>query len=144
MRLDQLLDHTGLSVLDHLEREVTIPVVDGVQAQGDLIVIPAAMVGTVTENIWARWTPVPPQGADLLRSTNGANPHTLVGEACHWTTAVNDNLALAVALVRNTEPAYLIHPEHGGTGIAPGRWVVRRQRELGIHGRRTKPLYVHD
>lgn len=25
--------------------------------------------------------------------------------------------------------AYLIHPEHGGTGIAPGRYLVRRQRE---------------
>ncbi|GGN70583.1 hypothetical protein GCM10011579_045990 [Streptomyces albiflavescens] len=25
--------------------------------------------------------------------------------------------------------AYLIHPERGGTGIAPGRYLVRRQRE---------------
>ncbi|GAA3027968.1 hypothetical protein [Actinokineospora globicatena] len=144
MRLDQLLDHTGLSVLDHLEREVTIPVLDGIQAQGDLIVIPAAIVGAAIDSAPARWVPVSPQGVDLLRATNGANPHTLVGAACHWTTGVRDTLALAVALVRNTEPAYLIHPEHGGTGIAPGYWIIRRQRELGIHGRRARPLYVHD
>jgi hypothetical protein len=25
---------------------------------------------------------------------------------------------------------YLLHREHGGAGIAPGRYVVRRQREL--------------
>jgi hypothetical protein len=27
--------------------------------------------------------------------------------------------------------AYLIHPEHGATGIAPGTYVIRRQRERG-------------
>ncbi|MET7658083.1 hypothetical protein ABZS99_04120 [Streptomyces sp. NPDC005463] len=32
-------------------------------------------------------------------------------------------------MIENTAVACLIHPEHGGTGIAPGRYLVRRRRE---------------
>ena len=39
-------------------------------------------------------------------------------------------------MFENDAPAYLIHPEHGASGIAAGRWVVRRQRERGT-GRRS-------
>jgi hypothetical protein len=38
-------------------------------------------------------------------------------------------MGLAIAMIETSAVAYLIHPEHGGTGIAPGRYVVRRQRE---------------
>jgi len=47
---------TGLEVLDHLELEVAIPVLGGVQAQGDLIVIPLAVTGDEVGVVpWARW-----------------------------------------------------------------------------------------
>jgi hypothetical protein len=42
--LAELTTRTGLDVLDHLERQVAILVVDGLRAQGDLIVIPYAFV----------------------------------------------------------------------------------------------------
>jgi hypothetical protein len=29
-------------------------------------------------------------------------------------------------VLETTEIAYLIHPEHGGTGIAPGAYAIRR------------------
>jgi hypothetical protein len=47
--LASLSRQTGLAVLDHLEQSVTIPVVDGPQAQGDLIVIPLSVVARNTE-----------------------------------------------------------------------------------------------
>lgn len=36
---------------------------------------------------------------------------------------------LAIGLFEATAPVYLLHPEHGASGCAPGSYVVRRQRE---------------
>lgn len=136
--LAELTEMSGLDVLEHLEREVAIPVVDGIQAQGDLIVIPAAMLLNFRVYADRGWREVPPSGVELLRSAGGGNPHTLVAErhTCEWTTWVQDPTGLAIGVLRNTRPAYLIHPEHGGSGIAPGTWVVRRQRERQFAGAR--------
>ena len=61
--LASLSQQTGLAVLDHLEQSVRIPVVDGLQAQGDLIVIPLAMLAPSVRT-WSDspWTDVPPEG----------------------------------------------------------------------------------
>lgn len=137
MKLAELLDRSELDVLDHLEREVAVPVVDGPQAQGDLIVLPMAMVPVVTVSDWATWHPVPWRGVELVRGVAGNNPHTLVADpgTCRYTPEIRDPLRLVVAAFENTATAYLIHPEHGGSGIAPGRWLVRRQQEYGLHRR---------
>lgn len=72
-------------------------------------------------------------GADIevLRAGTGGNPHTLVADprTCRWTTGVHDPERLALGALSTTGIAYLIHPEHGGSGIAPGTYVIRRQRE---------------
>lgn len=131
MTLAELTSRTGLTVLDHLEQQVHIPVLDGLQAQGDLIVIPLAVLDDVHVPSRARWRAVPPDGVELLRGAAGGNPHTLVAEpgAAEWTADVQDGQWLAVGVLRATRPAYLIHPEHGGSGIAAGTYVIRRQRE---------------
>lgn len=141
MKLAELLDRSGLDVLDHLEREVTVPVVDGMQAQGDLIVIPVAMLPTVDVWRFATWREVPPGGVELVRGEDGNNPHTLVadGGKCRWTNAVTDPTELGIAVFENVAPAYLVHPEHGGSGVAPGCWLVRRQQERGL-GRKGNVL----
>jgi hypothetical protein len=71
---------------------------------------------------------VPVGGVTLVA---GVHPHVLVADAgtCQYTLDVSDSAGLAVAAVRATEPVWLLHPEHGGTGLAPGTWVIRRQRE---------------
>lgn len=132
MTLADLTTRTGLDVLDHLERQVTVPVVDGLQAQGDLIVIPYAdLEPRVAVSAYARWQDVPAAGIELLRSAAGGNPHSLVADpgTCRWTENLEDPTNLALGMIEASAVAYLIHPEHGGTGIAPGRYVVRRQRE---------------
>jgi hypothetical protein len=130
--LASLAQQTGLAVLDHLEQSVRIPVVDGLQAQGDLIVIPLAMLAPSVRP-WqdCPWTDVPPEGVELLRGGSGGNPHTLVADrgTCRWTTRVTDPDGLAIGIFEATEPVYLLHPEHGASGCAPGAYVVRRQRE---------------
>ena len=133
MNLAQILDIAELSVLDHLELQVAVPVLDGPQAQGDLIVLPLSMVPVVTTGHWTRWQSVPRRGVELVRGVAGGNPHTLVADrgVCQWTGGFHDPLGLCVALFENAAPVYLIHPEHGGSGVAPGRWLVRRQQESG-------------
>jgi hypothetical protein len=130
--LASLSQQTGLAVLDHLEQSVRIPVVDGLQAQGDLIVIPLAMLAP-SVHTWPDipWTDVPPEGVELLRGGSGGNPHTLVADrgTCRWTTHVSDPDRLAIGIFEATATVYLLHPEHGASGCAPGAYVVRRQRE---------------
>jgi len=129
MYLAELLDRTGLDVLGHLDRQVAVPVIDGLQAQGDLLVVPEAMADGVTAQ--GGWHALPREGAELVRGGDGTNPHTLVADrgSCRLTIWLVDPERLAVAAIHNTRPVYLVHPEHGATGIAPGRWLVRRQRE---------------
>jgi hypothetical protein len=128
----RLVRRTGLDVLDHLERQATIPVTAGLQAQGDLTVIPHAyLADDVTFPPRARWHEVPAAGTELLRSTAGGNPHTLVADpgTCRWTTSIRDPSGLGLGALTATAVVYLLHPEHGGTGIAPGSYIIRRQRE---------------
>ncbi|MBO0868466.1 MAG: hypothetical protein J2P15_07860 [Micromonosporaceae bacterium] len=132
-RLADLARVTGLPVDPHLVLDMVIPVHDGIQAQGDLLVVPhAQLAGQVRAADGAHWQEVPPAGVELLRGAAGGNPHTLVADpdTCLWTSQVSDVEGLAIALVDAMAPVYLLHREHGGTGIAPGRYVVRRQREL--------------
>ncbi|MCG5220208.1 hypothetical protein [Streptosporangium sp. KLBMP 9127] len=137
--LASLSQQTGLAVLDHLEQSVTIPVVDGLQAQGDLIVIPLSVIAS-SIRIWSdtKWTDVPPEGVELLRSEAGGNPHTLVADpgTCRWATNVADSDRLAIGVFTTSAVAYLLHPEHGATGCTPGTYVIRRQREQ--EGRRAR------
>ncbi|MEV6150626.1 hypothetical protein AB0L53_09830 [Nonomuraea sp. NPDC052129] len=130
--LASLSQQTGLAVLDHLEQTVRIPVVDGLQAQGDLIVIPLSVVASSVRP-WnpTTWTDVPPEGVELLRGAAGGNPHTLVADpgTCRWTVDVMDSDRLAIGIFQTSAVAYLLHPEHGGTGCTPGTYVIRRQRE---------------
>lgn len=140
LTLGDLTARTGLDVLGHLEQEMTIPVLDGLQAQGDLLVIPLYMLPGVYA--WRRggWRQVPSTGIDVIRAAAGGNPHTLVADpgACRWTTEIRDETGLALGLLEAEGIAYLIHPEHGGSGIAPGSYVIRRQREKSVRpsGRR--------
>ncbi|PSK88929.1 hypothetical protein CLV63_12817 [Murinocardiopsis flavida] len=140
LTLADLTERSGLDVLDHLERAVTVPVIDGLQAQGDLIVVPYALLDAVQTAPGARWRPVPVSGVELLRSASGGNPHSLVADpgGCRWTTDVRDPSGLALGVLDATGTAYLIHPEHGGTGIAPGTYVIRRQREGAAESRRRR------
>jgi hypothetical protein len=135
--LASLSQQTGLAVLDHLEQSVSIPVVDGLQAQGDLIVIPLSLL-TPSVRAGAGWIEVPPEGIELLRGEAGGNPHTLVADpgTCRWTRNVRDADGLAIGVFEATAVTYLLHPEHGATGCTPGTYVVRRQREQ--EGRRAR------
>lgn len=127
--LSTLIDEHGVDVLDYLDRDTIVPVLDGLQAQGDVIVVPAVMAGRPTATASAL---VPATGVPVVRGENGGNTHLLLGEGpVAWDPRgrTGSELALGVLDVPAGATAYLAHPEHGYVGIAPGTYEIRRQRE---------------
>jgi hypothetical protein len=128
-KLADLIGETGFDVHDYLDREALIPVNGGLQAQGDLLIIPTQMVpGEINVRVGATWVDVPAAGVELLRGTAMGNAHTLLGGG-RWTTDVSDRRDLALGVFESDVTVWIGHVEHGYLGVAPGRYVVRRQRE---------------
>jgi hypothetical protein len=122
--LATLIEEHGITVLDHLDTDVTVPVNTGMQRQGDVLVAP--------RNVSPATTPVPAAGVPVVRGENGGNTHTIVADGPVYLdlrTADTRNLVLALLTVPPGSIAYLAHPEHAYTGIGPGTYVVKRQRE---------------
>lgn len=108
--------------------DVEIPVLIGMQRQGDVLVVPQRR-GV------SNGQPVPPDGIAVVRGEAGGNTHLLVNVApdagvVTWrpieTRSAQD---LGEIVVPEGGTAGLLHPEHGATLIGPGSYVARRQRE---------------
>lgn len=123
--LADLITAHRVDVDPHLDRQLTVPVSAGLQRQGDIAVIPAAVVGAIRPV----GTPVPPAGYPVVRGENGGNTHLLLPAPTCFYTPAERGQDLGTLTVPDGSSAYLAHPEHGYAGIAPGTYVVRRQRE---------------
>lgn len=123
--LSKLIDTHGIDVLEHLDRDALVPVVSGLQRQGDVIVVPAKHLGAAKAK-------VPATGVPVVRGEAGGNTHAIVAEGdvfCDVREASASNLTLATLTVTEGAVAYLAHPEHAYSGIGPGTYELRRQRE---------------
>jgi hypothetical protein len=123
--LAEAIEVHGIDVDEHLDREMTIPVLTGLQAQGDVMVVPRPALTPAT-------TAVPRGGVPVVRGEFGGHTHTLLGEGAVTFDAVprEEGLDIGVLTVAEDAVAYLAHPEHAYSGIGPGTYVLRRQREL--------------
>jgi hypothetical protein len=134
--LEQLIARHGTDVLEHLDRQVDIPVTDQPQIQGDVSVLPVSTAARAR-------TPVPPEGVPVVRG-NGGNTHSLHGDGRIWYDPAPDDAGGGLALGTLTVPAgstaWLAHPEHGYLGIAPGTYRIGRQREHDPRARATRLL----
>lgn len=133
--LTDVMTGSAITIPDHLEADAEVPVIAGLQFQGDLAVVPLAGRGVAVPNI----VPVPPQGVEVVRGESGGHTHLLIGEGVSWAPieARGDSLDLGALVVADGSVAYLLHEEHGASGIAPGRYVIRRQREQAEQVRRV-------
>lgn len=124
--LADITKRTGFAVLEHLEAEAQVPVLPGLQAQGDLFVIPQEAHGHATD----RATEVPPAGIPVIEAAGSGHEHRLFAgqPGTAWWTPDTWNRQ-DIGVLECTQPAYLLHPEHGAAGIAPGAYLLRRQRE---------------
>lgn len=122
---------TGFEVLEHLEAEAEVPVLGGLQAQGDLFIVPVAAPGSLNGD-----NAVPPEGVAVIAAVDGGHEHRLFAGTpgtAFWRPS--DRAGQDIGQLVCTEPAYVLHPEHGATGIAPGSYRLRRQREQADEGR---------
>jgi hypothetical protein len=138
MKLAELSERAEMALEEHLDVEALVPVTDGLQAQGDLNVIP---LGTAEDNgasirKGAKWGDVPAKGIVVLA---GTHEHVLVADSgtCQWTPDVADSTNLALGALVCDRPAYLLHTEHGGVGLAPGSYILRGTREQADEIRRV-------
>lgn len=127
LTIEQAIQAYGVDIDEHLDREATIPVCDGLQFQGDVAVVPDNMCGGPLD---PAATPVPTAGVAVVRGENGGNTHLLLGDCFFDAARPGDlDLELGVLTVPAGGVAYLAHPEHAYSGIAPGTYELRRQRE---------------
>lgn len=104
----------------HLEAQAEVPVLGGPQRQGDILVLP-------TRAGRERGERIPPEGVPVVRGEATGHTHLLVGDG--WWRPAGSGQDLGMLTVPAGGAAYLLHPEHGAQGIAPGAYLVRRQRE---------------
>lgn len=122
--LATLIERHGIDVDEHLDRELTVPVLTGLQRQGDVIVIPRTGAEAKSK--------VTKSGTPVVRGEAGGNTHAIVADGdvrCDVRQADATNLTLATLTVAEGATAYLAHPEHAYSGIGPGTYEIRRQRE---------------
>lgn len=116
---------TGVDVLDYLDRQAEVPVLTGAQRQGDVIVLPQRSGPDKGEAVDVG-------GVAVVRGEAGGNTHALVPDGpCWWRpiAAGAGLLNLGSLIVDPGAVAFLAHPEHGFLAMAPGRYLLRRQRE---------------
>lgn len=135
----ELLGTHNITVPDSLIAEVTVPVVDGPQRQGDVGIFPRPALGRTQLD---RMPVIPAEGVQVVRGEATGNTHLLhAAGVCRWQPATPNGAAstlLGVLHVDDTAVCYLIHTdEHGANGIAPGSYEIRGKREMAEEIRRV-------
>jgi len=122
--IDSIMTKHRVEIPAHLEAQAEVPLISGKpQRQGDVMVIPSRK-GKVEGLV-----PVPPEGVAVVRG-DGGNTHLLVAEGpVFWAPAKGAGAIQGTVVVEDGGSAYLIHQEHGATGIGEGQATIRRQRE---------------
>lgn len=136
MTYGQALSMAQVSVPEHLEAEAEVPVLTGVQCQGDLMVIPVAMAYEPgpARSQWPDGKPVGLAGVQVVHGEATGNTHWLHAgfnsPGVLWHRA-DEGQVVGVVTVPEGQTAMLVHTdEHGANGIGPGRYEIRRKREL--------------
>ena len=131
--LGDLTAKHGFAVLEHLEAEAHVPVHSGLQAQGDLFIVPAKEDGLTQAAAFADGTrgEVPAEGIAVIEAVGSGHEHRLFASVpgTAFFTPYRNRTGQDIGVLEAWETAYLLHPEHGATGVSPGSYVLRRQRE---------------
>lgn len=121
-----LTEATGVTVTADWAADVDIPVLTGLQRQGDVLIVPSP-------HVKAAATPVPATGTPVVRGESGGNTHAIHADGKVFVDVREASVAsllVAVITVGEGATAWLAHPEHGFLGIGTGTYEARRQREM--------------
>lgn len=129
LTVEQAITKFQIEVDPHLDRQVEIPVLTGLQFQGDVAVVPREFGQKTAEQTTDL---VPQDGVPVIRGEAGGNTHMLLAQGLVYyfpRTWAEGSLVLGRVFVPEGSVAYLAHPEHSYAGIGPGTYELRRQRE---------------
>jgi hypothetical protein len=107
-----------------LPADAEVPLSDGVQRQGDVLVLPTRDEGERPADHHEA-AAIPAEGVMVVRGEAGGNGHLLLGDGT-WSPS---GAEFDLGVVHVATEAYLLHPEHGALGMAAGHYRLRRQRE---------------
>jgi hypothetical protein len=112
-----------------------IPVLSGIQAQGDLIILPLHEAGPVSFN---QPKPVGPEGQVLIPEGRGGHQHRLVPGVTGTVLYGRENSSRQrgnIGVAYLTDVAYVLHHDgtpvqgdHAAVALAPGWYCFRQQR----------------
>ncbi len=140
MTLSALTDISGLDVLDHLDRSVSIPVGRRTPSPGRPHRRPAPsarrrrLYGPVDP--LAVRAPVRRRAVAQCRRRQSALSRRR-GTTCLWSTPVRGHTRPRPRRARHRCRRLSDPPEHGATGIAPGRYVIGRSENAAVPGIRA-------
>lgn len=131
----EALNKIGVTIPEHLVADAEVPVLTGVQAQGDLLIVPARDVADID------WQPIPDSGIQVVSGEATGNTHWLHrgfdSPSVMW-ARLDEGLSVAAVYVPEGESAELIHSdEHGCNAMGAGVYVIRGKREWGTQIRRV-------
>jgi len=121
--LNQLINRYSIDTetLEYMDREISIPVLDQPQIQGDVSILP------VTTK--AATTPIPLAGIAVVRGENGGNTHSLHGEGFFDFAPSPTGTEIGTLTVEPGKEVHMHHPQHGFMGFAGGTYRIGSQRE---------------
>lgn len=132
MTFEQALTKIGVTVPGHLEAQAEVPVLTGVQRQGDLLIVPCEGAQGLSR--------VPMEGIQVVHGEATGNTHWLhngFGSTVYWGFAdsFRDHPVIGRLRVPEGQTAMLIHTdEHGANGIGPGTYEIRQRRQVTESG----------
>lgn len=132
--LTEILTRHDIAVADELLADLVVPVLDGVQRQGDVLIVPRAPLSAAERK---DCVPVPREGIAVVVGEATGNTHMLdgVGVLFGRRTA---GLVMGVVEVPEGTVGYLIHTdEHGANAMAPGTYALHGKREQAEEIRRV-------
>lgn len=132
LTLSQVLARHDIQVADEMLADIEVPVLTGLQRQGDVLIVPRPACGAVEH---AGLTVIPGCGVPVVRGEATGNTHLLdaVTGLCGWSahrSSDEADLILGILFVPDGGVAALIHTdEHGCNMIGAGTYVLSGKRE---------------
>lgn len=134
MTFEEALTKVGVTVPDHLTADAEVPVLTGVQAQGDLLIVPI-------KSTKAELKAVPDEGVQVVFGEATGNSHFLhrgFDSPGVEYARVTTGQCIAVVKVPDGQSAHLIHTdEHGSNAMGPGLYGIHEKREQADEIRRV-------
>lgn len=135
MTYGEALSKVNVSVPDHLIADAEVPILTGVQAQGDLLIVPI-------KKTTARLKPLTDEGVQVVYGEATGNSHYLHkgfdSPGVRFARVEDSSQTIAVVEVPEGQSAQLIHTdEHGSNGIGAGLYAINEKREQADQIRRV-------